>query len=129
MQVQAPWGPLELRVFFTKFRHALMSQQAWSELHLTIKEIVQNEVEMDDADADDLAAIEAKKMWWNGKLECGVVELYSQQALDWYRRTINTSGRNVRAWSNLEKPEPRLKVWIKPQFAHLTPEKIHLTVS
>ena len=68
-QAQAPWGPLELRVFCTKFRHAPMSQQAWTELHLTIMEIVQNEVETEDADADDLAVIEAKKMCIRTKLK------------------------------------------------------------
>ena len=86
-------------------------------------EIVQNEVENDDADEEDLKITEAKKMWWHAKLECGVVELYSKEALEWYRNTLNKMGNKFRAWSCQEKPDPRLKVWIKPQFAHLTAEK------
>ena len=116
---QAPWGPLELRVYCTTFRHAPMTQQMWTNLHLNVMEIVQNEVENDDADEDDLKVTEAKKMWWHAKLECGVVELYSKEALEWYRNTLNKMGNKFRAWSCQEKPNPRLKVWIKPVSGEL----------
>ena len=86
-------------------------------------ELVQNEVERKDADEDSLKAIEARKMWWHAKLECGVIEVYSREALNWYKDSVNRLGNRIRAWTWMEKPEPRLKVWIKPQFSHLSPEK------
>ena len=86
-------------------------------------ETVQNEVENDEVIAEDLMAIEAKKMWWHAKLECGVIELYSVQALEWDSHNINKSNKDIRALTCKEKPEPRLKVWIKPQFAHLEARK------
>ena len=99
-----------------------MNQQTWAALHLNIMETVQNEVENEEANEEDLKAIEARKMWWHAKLECGVIEVYSKEALEWYRRIINSNSSH-RAWTCYEKPEPRLKVWIKPQFSHLTPTK------
>ena len=100
-----------------------MNLVTWSQLHLGVMETVQNKIENEEVNAEDLATIEAKKMWWHAILECGVVELYSQQALEWYQCIIYNSGKNVRPWTSREKPEPRLKVWIKPQFSHLSPEK------
>ena len=84
---------------------------------------VQNEVENEERNEEDLKAIEAKKMWWHAKLECRVIEVCSKEALEWYRRVINGNNSSLRAWTWYEKPEPRLKVWIKPQFSHLTPTK------
>ena len=120
---QMPWGPLELRVYCTNYRQAPMDQQTWSELHLNIMELVQNEVENEEANEEDLKSTEAKKMWWHAKLECGVVEVYSKEALNWFKHSINKLGNRIRAWTWMEKPEPRLKVWIKSQFVHLTAEK------
>ena len=120
---QSPWGPLELRVYCTNFRQAPMDQNTWSSLQLNIMELVQNEAESEEADEDDLKIIEVKKMWWHAKLECGIIETYSREALEWYKNIINKMGNRLRAWTWMEKPEPRLKVWIKPQFAHLEADK------
>jgi hypothetical protein len=120
---QPTWGPLELRIYVTNFRQAPMDQQTWTDLHLHVMELVQNEAENVDASEEDLKIIEAKKMWWHAKLECGVIEVYSREALEWYKSTINKIGNRIRAWTWMEKPEPRLKVWIKPQFSHLSSEK------
>ena len=87
-----------------------MDPQTWTKLHLYIMEAVQNEVENDDMSEEDMTAIEAKKMWWHAKLECGVIELYTLKARDWFRHLINTMGQDLRAWSSDKKPEPRLKV-------------------
>ena len=76
-----------------------MDQQTWSTLHLNIMEMVQNEVENDEASEDDLKSIEAKKMWWHAKLECGIVEVYSKEALIWFKVTINKFGNGIRAWT------------------------------
>ena len=122
-QPTLPWNPLELRVFCSTFRHAPMNQATWQELSLQIMGAVQNEMENEDIDAEDLEIIVAKKLWWHAKLECGVVEVYTRAALEWFKRLINSFGSNTRAWSAEEKPEPRLKIWIKPQFAHITTTK------
>jgi hypothetical protein len=42
-------------------------------------EAIQNEIE-NDLDMDDMAITEIKKLWWHAKLECGIVELYSQNS-------------------------------------------------
>ena len=122
-----PWGKLELRVFCTTYRQAPMSQQTWAALHLHVMQTVESEVEDTEAEDDIMEATEAKKMWWHAKMECGIIEVYSHKALLWYRRVVNDYNGTLKAWTWDEKPEPRLKVWIKPQFSHLTPEKyIHL---
>ena len=122
-----PWGKLELRIFCTTYRQAPMNQQTWAALHLSIMQTVESEVENEEADDDIMEATEVKKMWWHAKLECGIIEVYSHKALTWYRRVVNDYNGTLKAWSWDEKPEPRLKVWIKPRFSHLTPEKyIHL---
>ena len=78
-------------------------------------EAVQNEVENEEMNDEDLTAIEAKKMWWHAKLECGIIELYTQTACNWYRRLVNSMGQDIKAWTGDEKPEPRTSSRTYPQ--------------
>ena len=61
-----------------------MNEQTWAALHLPLMETVQTEVENEEVNEDDLKDIEVKKMWWHAKLECGIIKVYSKQALEWY---------------------------------------------
>jgi hypothetical protein len=85
-------------------------------------EAIQYEIET-DLNMDDMAITDIKKLWRHAKLECGIVELYSQNSLIWYHQLINNISQNVQAWSHTEKPDPRLKVWINSKSNYLTPQK------